>query len=130
MRLAQIVLALLSLLAFRSPFVGSLYAYLGTMWLLTLLAAEGPTAKRRAAWLVGFGLLAATIVLIPSPGPPPNQVPPAPAWLVATSVAYMATLVLNLGVVVRVMMSAWREREATAPLGAAMAARAGVGDSI
>ena len=54
-RLAQLVLALLSLMAFRSPFVGSLYGYLGTLWLLTLLAAGASTPMRRGGWLAGFG---------------------------------------------------------------------------
>ena len=48
-RLAQLVLALLSLMAFRSPFVGSIYGYLGTLWLLTLLAAGASTPMRRGA---------------------------------------------------------------------------------
>jgi hypothetical protein len=127
-RLAQLVLALLSLLAFRSPFVGSIYGYLAPMWLLTLLAAEAPSAKKRAGWLAAFGMLGAASLLIPSPPPPPTNVAPSPAWLLTASVTFMAVLLLNLGVVARVMRIAWRrETEVEAPpLGAAVAARAGL----
>jgi hypothetical protein len=99
MRLAQLVLALLSLMAFRSPFVGSIYGYLGTMWLLTLLAAEATTTTKRVGWLAGFGLVAAAMWLIPSPLPPQTLTPPPLPWFVVSSVAFWSVLLLNLGVV-------------------------------
>ena len=123
-RLAQLVLALLSLTAFRSPFVGSIYGYLGTMWLLTLLAAEAPTAMKRGGWLAGFGLLAAVMWLTPTPVPQQTQIPPPLPWMVAASVAFWSVLLLNLGVVARTMTFAWRRAVVAPPLGAAVAARA------
>ena len=41
LRRAQVWLGLLSLASFRSPFVPDAYALVGTLWLLTLVAAEG-----------------------------------------------------------------------------------------
>jgi hypothetical protein len=123
-RLAQLVLALLSLMAFRSPFVGSIYGYLGTMWLLTLLAAEAPTALKRGGWLAGFGLLAAVMWLTPTPVPQQTQIPPPLPWMAVSSVAFFSVLLLNLGVVARGMAIAWRRETAMPPLSAAVAARA------
>jgi alpha-1,2-mannosyltransferase len=123
-RLAQLVLALLTLTAFRSPFVGSLYGYLGTMWLLTLLAAEAPTAMKRASWLAGFGLIAAVMLLTPSPSRPPIMIPPTLPWFVVSSVAFWSVLLLNLGVVARGMAIAWKREAEAPPLGAAVTARA------
>jgi alpha-1,2-mannosyltransferase len=123
-QLAQLVLALLSLTAFRSPFVGSIYGYLGTMWLLTLLAAEAPTAMKRGGWLAGFGLLVAAMWLTPTPVPQQTQIPPPLAWMVVTSVMFSSIFLLNLGVVARTLAIAWRRETATPPLGAAVAAHA------
>ena len=82
-RLAQLVLALLSLMAFRSPFVGSIYGYLGTMWLLTLLAAEAPTAMKRAGWLAGFGLVGGGHVADAIASAAADADSAAAAWMVA-----------------------------------------------
>ena len=124
-RLAQLVLALLSLMAFRSPFVGSIYGYLGTVWLLTLLAAEATTTRKRMGWLAGFGLVAAAAWLIPSPvAPPQPQIAPPLPWFVAASVMFSSVLLLNLGIVARFVAIAWRHEAGTRPIGAAVAARA------
>lgn len=103
MLLAQTVIALLSLMAFRSPFVGSQYGYLGTMWLLALLGSGASTATKRAGWLAGFVLLAAATLVIPSPPPPPTTVAPSPNWMVVASVVFCSVLALNLGVVARMI---------------------------
>jgi hypothetical protein len=129
-RLAQLALALLSLMAFRSPFVGSLYGYLGTLWLLTLLAAGASTPMRRAGWLAGFGTVAATMALAPTPVPPPAVIPPPLAWMVVTSIVFSSVLLLNLGVVVRAMAGAWRREAEAPPVGEAVAARAGLAAGI
>jgi hypothetical protein len=129
-RLAQLALALLSLMAFRSPFVGSLYGYLGTLWLLTLLAAGASTPRRRAGWLAGFGTVAATMALAPTPVPPPAVIPPPLAWMVVTSIVFSSVLLLNLGVVVRAMAGAWRREAEAPPVGEAVAARAGLAAGI
>jgi alpha-1,2-mannosyltransferase len=129
-KLAQMVLALLSLTAFRSPFVGSIYGYLGTMWLLTLLAAEASTAMKRAGWLAGFGIVAAAMLFTPSPVPQQTLIPPPQAWMVVTSVMFSSVLLLNLGVVARTMAMAWRHEAEAPPLGAAVAARAALAAGI
>jgi hypothetical protein len=129
-RLAQLVLALLSLMAFRSPFVGSLYGYLGTLWLLTLLAAGASTPMRRGGWLAGFGMVAATMALTPTAPSPPAVIPPALAWMVVTSVVFSSVLLLNLGVVARALAGAWKRESDAAPLGAAVAARAGLASGL
>jgi alpha-1,2-mannosyltransferase len=126
-KLAQLVLALLSLLAFRSPFVGSIYGYLGTMWLLTLLAAEASTVRARVGWLAWFGVLAAAMWLTPSPAPPASLIPPPQGWMAVTSVMFSSVLLLNLGVAARVMALAWNRGPTAAPLGAAVVARADLG---
>jgi hypothetical protein len=107
MRLAQLAL---SLTAFRSPFVGFVHGYIGTLWLLTLLAAEAPTTRSRAGWLAGFGLVTAAMALTPSPTPPPSLIPPPLSWIVFTSVVFSSVLLLNLGVVTREIAHAWSRR--------------------
>jgi hypothetical protein len=126
-KLAQLALALLSLMAFRSPFVGSIYGYLGTTWLLTLLAAEATTAATRAGWLAGFGIVTAAAWLIPSPLPPQVQTPPPLQWFVVASVMFSSVLLLNLGIVTRFVAIAWKREAVAPPIGAtAVAARAGL----
>jgi alpha-1,2-mannosyltransferase len=129
-RLAQLVLALLTLMAFRSPFVGSIYGYLGTLWLLTLLAAEATTTRKRVGWLAGFGVIAALAWVLPSPLPPQVLTPPPLPWFVVASVAFWSVLLLNVGVAARTMRIAWRHEAEAPPLGAAVAAHAGLGAGI
>jgi hypothetical protein len=125
-RLAQTALALLSLFAFRSPFVGSQYGYLGTMWLLALLASEATTARKRAGWLAGFVALAAATIVIPAPAPPPTTLAPSLGWIVVSSVVFCSVLLLNLGVVARTIAIGWRREAEAPPIGAAVGARAGL----
>jgi alpha-1,2-mannosyltransferase len=47
-------LALLSLAAFRSPFTPDVYAFLGTVWMLTLFAARARTPRALGLWLLGI----------------------------------------------------------------------------
>ena len=72
LRQAQVWLGLLSLASFRSPFVPDAYALFGTLWLLTLVAAEGHWQARGRIALVVGGAIAMTVLdggPIPAPGP-------------------------------------------------------------
>ena len=90
LRKAQVWLGLLSLASFRSPFVPDAYALIGTLWLVTLLAAEGHWQMRGRIALVVAG---ATAMIVLDGGPIPTAVP---AWVMAaTLVVQVAAIVFN-----------------------------------
>lgn len=93
LRHAQLWLGLLSLASFRSPFVPDAYGLVGTLWLLTLIAAE----RRR---LYEWGALIATgaaFSLVLDGGLVPT---PVPAWMiVATLAIQLAAYGINFFVV-------------------------------
>jgi hypothetical protein len=94
LRQAQVWLGLLSLASFRSPFVPDAYALFGTVWLLTLVAAEGHWQWRARITLVVGGAIA-TIVL---DGGPISV--PVPAWiLMFTLVVQIAAIAFNAAIV-------------------------------
>ena len=63
---AQLWLALLTLASLRAPFVPSVYATIGTVWLILLIAAERPDEPR---WLAGWGLAFLALQYIIPDGP-------------------------------------------------------------
>jgi alpha-1,2-mannosyltransferase len=89
LREAQVWLALLNLGSFRSPFVPDAYALMGTMWLLTLVAAErSPITRSR---VLVFALAAAMFALVLD-----GIFATPPRWLVLlTLVNQIASLGLN-----------------------------------
>lgn len=92
LRQAQIWLGLLNLASLRSPFVPDAYGYVGTLWLLTLVAAERQRPLRE--WL-GFAALAAAFSIVLDGGVVPV---PVPAWMV------LATLTIQI---VAIAANAW-----------------------
>jgi hypothetical protein len=101
--LAQLLLALVSIAAFRSPFVGSVYGFVPTLWLLILLAAGAQTTVIRVASLAAFAALHATQVLTPTPLPSAAAtVQPSTLVLASTALVLTGALALNVGVVIRV----------------------------
>jgi len=94
LRQAQVWLGLLTLASFRSPFVPDAYALIGTLWLLTLVAAEGHWQTRgRIALLVA----AVTTMIILDGGP---LAVPVPAWIMAaTLVVQLAAIAFNVAIV-------------------------------
>ena len=93
LRQAQVWLGLLSLSSFRSPFVPDAYALFATLWLITLVAAEGYWQSRGRLALVA-GAVASMIVLDGGVFPVP-----VPAWiLVATLVWQIAAIAFNAGI--------------------------------
>ena len=91
LRQAQVWLALLNLASFRSPFVPDAYALIGTLWLLTLLAAEGHWRTTGRLVLAVAG--AATFVVLDGGVLPV----PVPSWIVIGSlVVQVGTIALNL----------------------------------
>ena len=111
LRQAQVWLGLLNLASFRSPFVPDAYALVGTLWLLTLLAAEGHwrTTGRLALAVAG----AATFVVLDG-----NVLPdPVPAWIViGTLVVQLGTIALNLVVAIAPTRGPQPRTMATAPV--------------
>ena len=94
LRKAQVWLGLLSLVSFRSPFVPDAYALVGTLWLLTLVAAEGHWQTRGRIALLAASA-AAMIVL--DGGPIPAAVP---AWIMAATLAVqIAAIAFNAAIV-------------------------------
>ena len=80
LRHAQLWLGLLSLASFRSPFVPDAYGLVGTLWLLTLLAAEGTSLMRWTLVLTAGAVF--SIVL--DGGLVPATVP---IWLIVVTLA-------------------------------------------
>jgi hypothetical protein len=74
LRHAQLWLGLLSLASFRSPFVPDAYGLVGTLWLLTLLAAE----RRRPSEWAALAALGAAFCVVLDGGLVPK---PVPLWL-------------------------------------------------
>ena len=80
LRHAQLWLGLLSLASFRSPFVPDAYGLVGTLWLLTLIAAERHRLREWAA-LVALGAAFSVVLdggLVPTP---------VPVWMTLASLA-------------------------------------------
>ena len=93
LRQAQVWLGLLSLASFRSPFVPDAYALFGTLWLLTLVAAEGHWQWRGRIALVGGGAIAMTVL---DGGPATG----APSWLMAVTLCFqLAAIAFNAAIV-------------------------------
>ena len=91
LRQAQVWLALLSLASFRSPFVPDAYALIGTLWLLTLVAAEGHWQTRGRIALVVAGAM--TMIVLDG-GP---NTAPVPSWIIAgTLVLQLAAMAFNV----------------------------------
>lgn len=67
LRLAILWLAILNLASFASPFVGIAYGTVGTVWLMTLLAALGMTPRARAGWLVTVVLATVPVLFVNAP---------------------------------------------------------------
>jgi len=112
--LAQLWLALLALASFRSPFVGSGYGLLATVWLVTLLAAE---ATRPAALLFWIAVLAAAAVQFWTGPSPAAGVPPRWA-LWSALLAQSGALAIN-GWVVTGALARTRARVARVEIAAA-----------
>jgi alpha-1,2-mannosyltransferase len=94
LRHAQVWLGLLSLASFRSPFVPDAYGLVGTLWLLTLIAAE--RHWRAVEWLV-LAAAAVAFSLILDGGLVPT---PVPIWMVLLTLGIqLAALAVNAVVV-------------------------------
>jgi hypothetical protein len=90
LRQAQAWLGLLNLASFRSPFVPDAYALIGTLWLLTLLAAE---KHWRAPGRIALVMAAAASMLVLDGGVLPS---PVPSWIVVTTlVTQVSAIALN-----------------------------------
>jgi len=89
-RLVTVPLALVCLASFRSPFIG-VYGLLGTVWLMTLLAARSRTDK---GLLGALGLAALFCVagwLVPGPGHAPTTIA-----LIVSAMVFLVALCVNV----------------------------------
>lgn len=94
LRRAQVWLGLLTLASFRSPFVPDAYALVGTLWLLTLVAAEG---HWRARGRTALAVAAAMSMIVLDGGP---ITVPVPAWIMAATLALQAAAIaFNVAIV-------------------------------
>ena len=94
LRKAQVWLGLLSLASFRSPFVPDAYALFATLWLITLVAAEGHWQSLGRIALV----VAGAISMIVLDGGPISV--PVPAWILAATLAVqLAAIAFNVAIV-------------------------------
>ena len=101
LRHAQLWLGLLSLASFRSPFVPDAYGLVGTLWLLTLIAAERHRLREWAA-LVALGAAFSVVLdggLVPTPVPVWMTLASLAIQLAAYGVNFFAVLTPARGVV-------------------------------
>jgi len=94
--LIQTAIALMTLVSFRSPFVGGAYGLVSTLWLSSLLAASAETRKARALWALAFVVCAVGNRLTPSPGSPPTTF-----WLIVSAGILVAAMATSIWAVVR-----------------------------
>lgn len=104
---ARVWLALLNLASLRSPFVPDAYAYIGTLWLGTLLVADLPRAGARSIAVCTTAWLLLSLVFDGLAAVPP------PAWMVVLS---LITQLLAYTVNLVVVFLAMRSRPVPAPL--------------
>lgn len=98
--LVQTGLALMSLASFRSPFVGGLYGFVVTLWLLTLLAASSRNRQSAVLWSIAFVACAVVNRLTPSP-----YFPATTLWLVASGGIFVLALGAGTWAVLRLIVS-------------------------
>jgi hypothetical protein len=98
--LVQTGLALMSLASFRSPFVGGLYGFVATLWLLTLLAASSRNRQSAALWSIAFVACAVVNGLTPSP-----HFPATTFWLAASGGIFVLALGASTWAVLRLIPS-------------------------
>ena len=92
--LLQTAVALVGLMAFRSPFAGGMYGAISTIWVMGLTASAAASQAKQIAWLVAMGAMAWAIWIIPSPGmPAPSR------WLWVTGLQMLACIAINIWVV-------------------------------
>jgi hypothetical protein len=90
MRQAQVWLALLTLASFRSPFVPDAYGFIGTIWLLTLIAAD--SRWRGYMWVACGGAMTAFSVVFDG-----SLATPVPTWVILLTLAIqLAAIGLNV----------------------------------
>jgi alpha-1,2-mannosyltransferase len=95
-RTAQVWLALLTLASLRSPFTPDAYASIGTLWLLTLLAAATPDRSHAAtAGLVLAGVSLSLVFDGLVPADPPTLL------VVTTLLVQVAVVAVNVWVVLK-----------------------------
>ena len=88
LQLTILWLAILNLASLGGPFVPAMYGAVGTLWLLTLLAAAADAPSRFWTWVALFLVLSVAVVMIPTPRP--TEMP--------ASSTLMASLVIQIGV--------------------------------
>ncbi len=93
---AQVWLALLNLAALRSP-GAFMYHVVGSLWLLTLLAAEMPGRRRLS---VALGICWILLFFLPGVVPLP-VFPPPPAMMILSGLGVVLMVVLNSWVIIR-----------------------------
>lgn len=96
--LLRMAVALVGLMAFRSPFAGAMYGAISTIWVMGLAAAAATSQVKQIGWLVATGALAWTIWIIPSPGMPATG-----GWLWATGLQMFACIAVNVWTVLSVV---------------------------
>lgn len=106
LKFLQVIVALVGLASFRSPFVGLTYGAISTLWLMTLLGAATWPSRTAWWWFAGSLGLATAVWLIPSPAYLPTRV-----TLVVSGLLFLGTLSLNAWVVIRAVRLAPRPAE-------------------
>lgn len=90
LRFLQVIVGLVDLASFRSPFVGATYGVISTLWLMTLIGAAFWPSRTAWAWFAGSFGLALAVWWIPSP-----SYPPTPLTLVVSGLLFLVTLGVN-----------------------------------
>lgn len=99
--LAILWLAILNLAALGGPFVPAMYGTVGTLWILTLLAAGADAPSSFWNWIALFVVMTCAIVMVPTPRP--AEVPSASilVFSLVTQVGIFTVNFLAVGIWVR-----------------------------
>jgi alpha-1,2-mannosyltransferase len=112
LRAAQVWLALVTLASLQGPFSGMSYALVGTIWLVTLLAAQAADVRGYLSWLTLLSLYLVGGLVLPSPGTDPQ-----PTWAIVISlVLQVLALTINLWAVGRALAVSREAIGATRPV--------------
>ena len=85
-RYAQVWLSLLTLASLRSPFVPDAYGYIGTLWLLTIVAAEH---RWKGSMWIAFAAAAIAVSIVADGA----LTAPVPTWIVLLSLAIQVLVI-------------------------------------
>lgn len=101
LQLAILWLAILNLAALGGPFVPAMYGTVGTLWVLTLLAAAAEGRSSFWNWIALFVVMTGAVLMLPTPRPAEVPSVTTLVFSLVTQVGIFAVNVMAVGVWMR-----------------------------